>query len=81
MSFPDSVVEQAWNRAGGRCECRKLSHSHGTGKCGNQLAYAIRGKDGPGRWEAQYKIRTGGDLLSNCEILCWNCFKRSQYEG
>ena len=26
--FPESIVEQAWVRSGGKCECDEISHGH-----------------------------------------------------
>lgn len=73
MAFPDSVVEDAWRRAGGRCECRRRSHSHPYVRCNKELVWNNRGREGRGRWEAHHRSSTGGDTLSNCEILCWDC--------
>jgi len=73
MAFPESVVEAAWRRAGGRCECRRRSHNHSYVRCNKQLVWDNRGREGRGKWEAHHRNRTGGDTLSNCEILCWDC--------
>ncbi len=73
MAFSDSVVEAAWRRAGGRCECRRRSHNHSYVRCNKQLVWDNRGREGRGKWEAHHRSSTGGDTLSNCEILCWNC--------
>lgn len=74
MVFPDSVVSEAWRRAGGRCECTRVSHPDHLGrKCGKALVWANRGRDGQGAWEAHHRVSTGPDTLSNCEILCWKC--------
>ena len=51
MAFPDYVVEQAWNRAGGRCECPGVSHGH-SDPHGKKLVKANRGREGEGSWEA-----------------------------
>ncbi len=72
MGFPENVVKQAWERAGGQCECRKRTHSHFYTPCGKVLVWENRGKIGRGGWEAQH-IATGSDVLSNCEILCSDC--------
>lgn len=73
MAFPDSVVQDAWRRAGGRCECRRRSHNHRYVRCNKQLVWDNRGREGRGKWEAHHRSRTHGDILSNCEILCWDC--------
>lgn len=75
MAFPESVVEQAWRRAGGRCECRRRTHNHFNVRCNKTLVWANRGREAPGAWEAHHITSSGGDTLSNCEILCWACHK------
>jgi len=77
MAFPDSVVEDAWKRAGGRCECRRHSHKHPYVRCNKELVWENRGRDGRGKWEAHHRSTTRGDTLSNCEILCWDCHSRT----
>ena len=80
MSFTDHVLQQAWKRAGGKCECRRWIHHHNVVRCGMELVLANRGKEGQGRWEAHRISRIGGDTLSNCEILCGDCYKRTLFE-
>ncbi len=73
MSFSEEVIAQAWQRSGGQCECVRKTHSHFYVPCGKQLVWAERGKVGRGGWEARHMTTYGGDVLSNCEILCWDC--------
>jgi len=80
MAFSEDVIEQAWNRARATCECKSWTHNHGSTRCNIRLSKYVRGKAGEGGWEAHRIKRSGGDELSNCEILCWSCHKRSQYE-
>ncbi len=73
MVFSDSIVRQAWVRAEGRCECLRGSHSH-HGRCNNkQLIWGNRGREGRDAWKVYHRSSTGGDTLTNCEIVCWNC--------
>jgi hypothetical protein len=82
MAFPLSVVQEAWKRAGGRCECRRTSHNHPYNHCGKQLSWDNRGKDGAwGCWEAHHISAGGPDTVSNCEILCCDCHKRTSTYG
>lgn len=82
MAFPESVVKEAWKRARGECECERDQHSHRGKRCGKQLVWENRGKDGArGCWEAHHKVAGGGDTLSNCEILCCDCHKRTGTYG
>jgi len=73
MTFPDSVIEDAWERAGDRCECRRRTHGHRYVRCPKKLVFANRGRDGRGAWEAHHLNSNGPDTLSNCQILCWPC--------
>jgi hypothetical protein len=77
MVFSDEVVEKAWRRADGKCECRRKSHGHSYIRCNKQLAWNNRGREGRGKWETHHRSSGGGDGLSNCEILCWDCHSRT----
>lgn len=81
MAFPENVIEQAWKRADGKCECKRWTHKHSVVRCGKELVLAKRGKEGQGRWEARRVNKSLGDTLSNCEILCADCYKRILYEN
>ena len=79
MAFPEDVVEQAWKRAGGKCECKRREHKHVPVRCGKDLVYTNRGREGQGRWEAHCVNPKFTDILYNCEILCADCYKLSLY--
>jgi len=71
--FPDSVVEQAWTRSGGKCECVRTTHGH-TGRCNKELYKHRRGeRDSEYCWETHHISASGEGTLSNCEILCCKC--------
>jgi len=77
-SFPDSVIQQAWKRSGGRCECKRDHWWHRPGRCNQDLVEDDRGKEKATGWEAHHKTaqeKGGPDILSNCEILCQRCHK------
>lgn len=77
MAFSISVVDAAWRRSGGRCECRRTTHGHSVPH-GAVLVAVNRGRDGIGAWETNHRTRVesgGDDSLSNCEILCWTCHR------
>lgn len=84
MAFPKSVVEDAWRRAKGLCECERRSCGH-TGRCNKQLTWSNRGQEGcRGAWEAHHivAVSSGGtDALSNCQILCLDCHKNTRSYG
>lgn len=76
MPFSEETIREAWMRAGGRCECRRYTHNHTGIRCNKELVWENRGREaGRGAWEAHHRSSTGGDALSNCEILCWVCHK------
>jgi 5-methylcytosine-specific restriction protein A len=73
MAFSDSVVQDAWKRAGGECE-----------RCGKQLTWENNCREGRGCWEAHHKTSVaagGSDTLSNCEILCFDCHAKTRTFG
>ena len=84
MAFPKTVVDDAWKRSGGKCECTRTSHGH-SARCGKNLCYENRGKDGAwGAWEAHHRVSVasgGRDILSNCEMLCLDCHKKTRTYG
>lgn len=61
-------IEQAWQRAGGRCECTTAHHAHGARRCAAPLEWVNRGRHGEGAWEIH---REGaGDAVV---VFCWDC--------
>jgi len=72
MSFPQSIIDQAWIDAKGKCE-----------QCKKDLSKASRGKETEVGWEAHHKTKTilGSDTLSNCKILCQSCHKKTRSYG
>jgi len=78
MAFSDETIEDAWRRAEGKCECRRSSHDHSYHRCDKWLVREDRGREtGTGAWEAHHVSISGGDTFSNCEILCWDCHKKT----
>ena len=77
MAFENSVVDQAWARSGGWCECTDTSHGHSE-RCAHELLRDRRGAEPSYWWEAHKKVAGGNYTLSNCEILCHECFKQMQ---
>ena len=74
--FSESLVERAWQRSGGRCECEKTSHGH-IGRCDQMLLKTFRGDRNSGYgWEAHSISKQHLNELSDIEILCWNpCYR------
>lgn len=70
MAFPQFVVDQAWLDANGRCE-----------RCSKSLLKSSRGSETEYGWEAHHKTAGGDETVSNCEILCQACHKKTQTYG
>ena len=71
MPFSDLVRSAARQRAGGRCECTRLSCGH-LGRCNTPLI--------DGDWECHHRtaVSSGGDdSLSNAEALCGRCHRNT----
>ncbi len=81
MAFSESVISQAWSRAGGKCQCRRITHNHYYVGCNKQLVWSNRGRTGRGCWEAHHINSNGPDTLSNCEILCFDCHSKTKSFG
>lgn len=77
MAFENSIVDQAWVRSGGRCECTHIDHGHSE-RCGRELLRDRRGAEPSYWWEAHKKVAGGNDTLNNCEILCHECFEQTR---
>lgn len=77
MAFYLITIEQAWIMANGKCECKRLSHGHDNTRCNKQLVLQNRGGEGSGAWSAHHIDPKGGDILSNCEILCRECQEKT----
>lgn len=83
MPFSEDVKLQAWKRAGGRCECKRVSCGH-SGRCNKQLVYSNHSEGQRGAWEAHHVISEsngGSDTLSNCQVLCLDCHKNTKSYG
>ncbi len=74
MPFSQSVREEAFNRAGGFCECVMSVCGH-SGRCLEPLG---------DKWEAHHKTseKSGGeDTLGNCVAMCELCHKNTRTYG
>lgn len=81
MSFTQETINQAWLRAGGRCECTLKKCGH-IGRCNKQLdpQNKIPGK----QWHTHHIVSQdadGSDDLSNCLILCVPCHENTGSYG
>jgi hypothetical protein len=73
MSISEEIIEKAWKRSGGNCECTRTTHWH-TGRCKMTLFKDFKGelKNSYG-WEA-YSENSNSAALLDCEILCTQCY-------
>lgn len=75
MPFTDEIIDRAWRRSGGDCECTLTNHAH-RGRCGKPLKKESRGeRDGPFGWEAHSISGQYRNLAIDCEIYCRDCYK------
>lgn len=44
MAFSEETISKAWRRAGGRCECKRVSHGHPYIRHNKQLVLKNRGR-------------------------------------
>ena len=70
--FSNAVVQEAWVRSAGRCECVRGSHQH-SGRCNRPLLWERRSESGPGGWVADSKSGLFQKGVTDCEIICWYC--------
>lgn len=80
MAFSDEIVRQAWNRAGGKCECKRTGCGHPY-QCNKYLFWGRRGTETEYGWETHHIVADGPDTLDNCEILCQRCHKNTGSYG
>ena len=74
MAFSQQVKDDAWRRAGGKCECTRSTCRHHTGRCNAAL----------NKWHAHHKVSQnagGADTLNNCEALCVQCHENTRSYG
>ena len=81
MAFSHETVYRIWRRADGRCECRRPMHDHGHARCNRFLVWESRGREDRGAWEAHHIDANKGDTPHNCEILCRDCYKKTESFG
>ena len=68
--FSETIIERAWARSGGVCECEREGHNH-KGRCRNTLIKGHRrDKYSYFGWEAHSKSGNYLDSVDDCEILC-----------
>jgi len=76
MAFSEETRTAAFKRAGGQCECTRMS-------CRIHREYRCTARLVAGRWHAhKTAVAAGGsDALSNCEALCIPCHEETATYG
>jgi 5-methylcytosine-specific restriction endonuclease McrA len=77
MAFSEPTKTAAWKRSGQRCECRRKEHGHLFPRC---LIFFFS------RSQAEFHHLTtldqgGDDTLSNCQVLCKSCHRKTDSYG
>jgi hypothetical protein len=75
MAFSDEVLKEAWEKAGGQCECNRRTHRHFYTPCGRLLKWEKRNDVTEGGWEAREIDSFAGNNASNCIVLCMECYQ------
>jgi 5-methylcytosine-specific restriction endonuclease McrA len=81
MAFSQEVINQAWRRAGGKCECTLGACNH-NGRCNKMLDPQNKIEDR--KWHAHHIISQeagGSDTVDNCRILCVPCHEKTRSYG
>ncbi len=77
-TFPQSVIDSAWARANGKCECTENCHSI-FNRCNKKLD--PNNKVPSMQWHAHHVNSNGDSVLSNCKILCVPCHQETGSYG
>ena len=74
--YSERLVERAWQRSGGQCECERKAHGH-IGRCNKMLLKSYRSDQSSAYgWEVYSISGQHLDSMSDIEILCWDpCYK------
>ncbi len=70
FSAPDKA--QAFLKSGKQCQCARLGHDH-YGRCPVRFRSIAEAR-------FRHKDRTKPAILSNCEVLCVECYEKSRWE-
>ncbi|AII61211.1 hypothetical protein DMTZ50_1304 [Dehalococcoides mccartyi] len=76
VNMYSNVVEQAWQRCGGKCECKDQSHAHTYIRCNRKLIYENKDKPRIDGWKVVYLTGVAADTAENIRIYCHSCFKQ-----
>ena len=72
-AVPQSVKQELYTRASGRCECTMTVCDHGTRRCSRGLS--------AGYWDAHHRNANGPAVPSNLIAMCATCHKNTRTYG
>lgn len=76
MPFPQSIIDQAFAHAAGRCDCKR---EHAEADAPHKEGWCKQTFTRPGgAWQAHHitaESDGGENVLANCEILCNECYR------
>jgi len=75
MAFSEATLKEAWEKAGGQCECSRRTHRHFYTPCARLLKWEKRGEEVGGGWQARQIDSFAGDTATNCLIICMECYQ------
>ncbi len=78
--FPSAIIQGAWRRTGGKCECSFSVHGHGP-KCNKVLQWHLQNSSAEGGWFAVEKSPGAPPNLNNCIIMCNECKRMGRGVG
>jgi hypothetical protein len=73
MGFAPNVIELAWRRSKGYCECKRVTHKHPIPHK-MRLEWANRNREDAGKWNAYSVSGEYQENINDCIILCGDCF-------
>lgn len=73
MGISQTIKDELYKRAGGRCECTMQSCDHSGKRCTRGLS--------AGYWDAHHRTAGGPDILSNLIAMCATCHKNTRTYG
>ena len=74
MAFPESVMNRAFARSGGRCECKRR-HLRDDSDAPHRDGRYAKTLTRHGKWHAHHIKSDRPPVFSNCEVLCVACHK------
>jgi hypothetical protein len=71
-----NIIDEAWKRSGGYCECTLTSHDH-EGRCKKLICKFFRGEADELGWEVHSLSGKPLDDISDNIVMCSGCFSQT----